>query len=554
MKNGRYGFVLVFLIGIIVVLGGCGGQGQQQQQQASKSLSIGVEVGASTLQRNFNPFSPNKLEGTSYMYEPLYVINSLNGKETPWLATSYEWQDNQTLVMDVRSEAKWSDGESFSAEDVAFTFNLLKENSELDTNGLWNYLSSVEAQDEKVTFKYKEAAVPTFTQVATTPIVPEHVWSDIESPVESTNDDPVVTGPYTVASFNKNQYTLEKNSDYWQADKVNVSRLNFPALSGNENAQLKLVQGDLQWSTLYIPDVENAYVDKGDGNEYWFPGGGAISLIPNLTKAPFDDVKFREAMAYALDREAMTEKGASGYPDPASQTGLLLPGQEDLLASGIENQGIIQQDMDEAAQLLSDAGYEKNSDGNLMGKDGEPINFDLTVVGGFTDWIQAAKVARQNLGELGITVNVKTPTFNSYDTELRNGGFDTAFAGVGNINPYLLYNNTLASQNTAPVGESASSNFSRFEDEQTDQLLAEYRRTVDEGEQEQITHQLEQIAMEQFPVIPLYYGPLWSEYSTSSFTGWPNADDPYASPVPYGAPPYGSEVLKIMTSLQPTDS
>ena len=233
MKTGLYGFVLALLLGAFVLLSGCGGE--SQQQQASKRLAIGVEVGASTLQKNFNPFSPNKLEGTSYMYEPLYLINSLNGEETPWLATSYEWQDNQTLVMDIRSGAKWSDGEPFSAKDVAFTFNLLKKNSALDTNGLWNYLSSVEAGDKKVTFKYQEPAVPTFTQVAMTPIVPAHVWSGIENPVKSTNDNPVSTGPYTLDSFNKNQYTLKKNPDYWQADKVKVSRLDFPALSGNED-------------------------------------------------------------------------------------------------------------------------------------------------------------------------------------------------------------------------------------------------------------------------------------------------------------------------------
>src|SRR6056297_2594949 len=99
-------------------------------------------VGLTTikLQENYNPFSPNCqyfLKG-GILFEPLLFINNMTGTEQPWLAESYAWRNNnKTLVFNLRKDVKWSDGDEFTAEDVAFTFNYMKEHPGLDLLGVW---------------------------------------------------------------------------------------------------------------------------------------------------------------------------------------------------------------------------------------------------------------------------------------------------------------------------------------------------------------------------------------------------------------------------------
>jgi ABC-type transport system substrate-binding protein len=94
-----------------------------------------------TLPDNFNPYAPSgaNAPGTeSCIYQSLYYFNAATGAETPLLGTSYAWTDhNLKLVVTTRSGVKWSDGTSFTAADVAFTFNYLKANPSIDINGIW---------------------------------------------------------------------------------------------------------------------------------------------------------------------------------------------------------------------------------------------------------------------------------------------------------------------------------------------------------------------------------------------------------------------------------
>ncbi len=76
-------------------------------------------------QINFNPYSPNAL--SNWFFEPLYIINDYSCEEIPWLAQSYEWRDDQTLVFTARDGVTWHDGEAFGADDIAVSLNLLKE-------------------------------------------------------------------------------------------------------------------------------------------------------------------------------------------------------------------------------------------------------------------------------------------------------------------------------------------------------------------------------------------------------------------------------------------
>jgi peptide/nickel transport system substrate-binding protein len=516
------------------------------QATGGLSMVIGVGDGSGQYTLNFNPFSPNRRMGVIYMYEPLYVVSTLNGKPVPFLGTDYSWKDSSTLVITTRDGVKWSDGQPFSADDVVFTFQYMKDHPEIDDAGIWQELDSVSAQGNQVTFKFKSADVPGFLKVSQIIIVPKHVWSSISNPAEVTNDKPVVTGPFVLGDFNPSQYTLKKNPTYWQAGKVAPDELVFPLFGGNETATLKMTSGEWDWGTIAINNIDQVYVAKDPHNKYFNPLGGAVSLVLNLKKAPFDDVAFRKAVASAIDRKRISDKAENGAP-VASQTALVLPNEQDWLDPSIANQGYIETNVDQAKKTLQDAGYKTGSDGKLQGKDGKPISFTIQVPNGWTDWIQTCQFIQQDLAQLGIDVQVRTPEYSGYSDAMRNGSFDAALGGIGgSANVYLDYSPALDSTFSAAIGQPASSNFARWEDPATDQLLQQLRAATDAQTQKDLSYKLEAVMVNSLPYIPLFYGRNWGEYSTRKFTGWPDEQNPYAKPVPYL-----NDVLIVLTNLKP---
>ena len=152
-----------------------------------------------------NPVSICRWPTRGGIYEPLYIYNPISTEWVPWLATNYEWKnDNRKLLFSVRTGVKWSDGREFSAYDVAYTLNLWKQFPALDTRNAWDYLQNVVAiSDTLVEVDFKRVYVPGFEAIAGAYIVPKHIWSKLDDPLKFDNPDPVGTGPYTeVLRFN----------------------------------------------------------------------------------------------------------------------------------------------------------------------------------------------------------------------------------------------------------------------------------------------------------------------------------------------------------------
>lgn len=526
----------------VAACGGSNGSNGTEAASTSNQILYGGDAGSPTFVRNFNPFSSSRRQGINFMFEPLQVVNAIDGKATPFLATGGKIIDPQTIEYTIREGVKWSDGEDFTADDVVFTFNLVKENPALDTLGVWQHIDTIESTDSTVTFHLKEADIPAETIINQQLIIPEHIWKDVDDPVKWTNEDPVGTGPYVIDTFGPNQYTLKKNENYWQNDKVAVEKIVAPA----SNKQLDIVNKGYDWAYSFITDVDKTWVGANkQHNHYWFPPGGTVSLYPNLTKKPFDDVNFRKGLSYAINRDKIAKDAELGYVDGASQAGLLLPNWEDWINEDIPNRGKVEQDTDKALEYFAKAGYTQN-DGKLVDASGKQLELNITVPNGYTDWLRGMQSAQSQLGRLGITVKLTQPQPAAYTQAQNNGDFDlivSSFGGTGSL--YQDFNNLLNSEFATPVGTSTSANFERYKSDEADQLLAQLRATADEDEQKEIVDQLQQIVYDEVPVVTMFYGGLWGLYSDKNFTGWPSEDNPYAPPTTWN-----SSMLLVVTNLK----
>jgi peptide/nickel transport system substrate-binding protein len=515
---------------------------------SSSTLTIQGDHGNPTLVENFNPFQvATRLGGVNLMYEPLEIRSPIDGSYTPFLATKYAFSDPTTLVYTIRQGVKWSDGKPFTPADVVYTFNLLKANPALDSSGVWSQLSGVSASGDTVTFTFTKPNVPFAGIVAGVPIVPEHVWSKVADPVKFTNNHPVVTGPYTLGTFAPTQYTLNKNKGYWQADKVVPTQVKFPAQSSNQSTnQLDVTSGKFDWSYNFLPNVKQTYVSKDpQHNIYWFPPGGAICLYLNLTKAPYDNVDFRKGISLALNRQTVATKAVNGYLDQASQSGLILPNLKKWLDPSLANQGNVSQDPSAAAASFAKAGY-KLSGGKLIGSDGKQATMSIIMPTNFTDWVAGAKEVSQQLAKVGIKATLDLPEFPQYQSSIQAGKFDAAMGGFGGTgDPYTDYNNALNSSFATPINKPTANNFERFKDPTVDAALATLASSTSPSEQQTATHQLEQVMVNQVPVVTLYYGGSWGLFSTKKFTGWPSASDPYTLPTSYN-----NALLTVVTHLK----
>ncbi|WEG14735.1 ABC transporter substrate-binding protein [Pullulanibacillus sp. KACC 23026] len=560
MKSKKLLVFAILALLISSILTGCSKSTTSTSSKSSNNsstpgaqpMTIATDDGSPTFQENWNPFSVNARKGVAWMYETLYYISSQTGDETPWLATSYKWNSSTDLVYTIRDGVKWNDGQPFTAKDVAFTFNMLKNFPALDSHGLWTTLESVTANGNTVDIKFSKPDTPAFTYINQIPIVPEHIWSKVDDPVQYTNipadgKTPVATGAFELQKFTPYQYTLVPYKGYWQADKIHESQLIFPALNGADTVDMNLSQGKYDWTQAYVPDVQKTYIDKDPkNNHYWYAQSAASNIVMNLNEKPFNNVKFRQAMEYAIDTKELSAKGENGYDAPADRSGLHLPGQNDYLDQSLEAKyGYNTPSSDKALSLLKSIGYKKNSSGKLIGPDGKQVAFSIEVPTGWTDWITCTKLIKNQLAKIGIDLTVKTPEVAAWSKDLGTGSFDMSFTtGLNLYDPWFYYNLYLNSSNAHSGDKNAAGNYEGWKDPKTDQLLDQYKSVTSDADKKKIIQQLEAIMYEQVPLIPLFYNANWNQYSTKKFVGWPDAKNPYATPT-FAMP----DVEMIMTHL-----
>ena len=548
----RYGVILaagLLAAGCSAGSSSSSGSGSSSGNTSTNSvLTISNENGA-LWTCGFNPLNSSyNLLSVGFTYEPLVYVNPLqNGKTTPMLATSWTWgAGNKSLTFTIRQGVKWSDGTPMTAADVAYTFNLIKKYPTLDLTGVWSVLSSVTATAPyTVTMDFSTVAVPYFYYIADqTPIVPQHIFSTIANPATASISHPIGTGPYLMSKCSPQNITYTANPHYWQPGLPRIHTLQYPAFTSNNTANDTLASGQAQWGAQYIPDIQAFYTSKNPNFHYWFPPVLNVSMVPNLTNPLLSNVKVREAISYAIDRDKVSTIGESGYEPPANQTGIVTP----TFSSSLDSQALAswgnEYDPAKAKALLESAGFHPGSDGIMTNAAGQKLQFTVINIGDYSDWVASMQVIQQDLRAVGISITPDNLSNTDYQADLFDGNYQLAYVEQHTFGPgpYYELNNWLNSANTAPVGKQAASNYERYSNPATDKLLNQYSTTTDPATQQSIMNQLQQVMLGQVPIIPVVEGVDWYQYDTASFTGWPTSSNPYAQP-PVWAFPDNEQVL-----------
>jgi peptide/nickel transport system substrate-binding protein len=516
----------------------------------SGTLTISNEQGTQW-NCSFNPFLPGNLgEGVTMgqVYEPLMFVDTLqNAKVSPWLASSYAWSNgNKTLTFTIQKNVTFSDGKPMTAADVAFTFNLLKKDPGLDIDSVWSVLSSVTQAGDTVVMQFKSPSVPYFYYIADQiPIVPEHIWSTIKNPLTYADSNPVGTGAYTVSPCTPQNITYVANPHYWQKGLPKIAKVLYPAFTSNDPANTYLATGQAQWGSQFIPNINAVYTSKSPNNHYWFAPIANVSLIPNLTVPGLNNVLVRQAIAYALDRSKIASIGEYGEEPGANQNDIATPTFSAWLDTADQAKYNYGYNPAKAQSLLQQAGYVKGSDG-IYAKGGQKLNFTVINIGGYSDWVASMAVIQSELKAVGIGLTAENLAQNDYLNRLYAGSYQFAYyAETGGPTPYYEFRQWLYSANSAPIGKNASSNWERYSNPATDQLLDSYATTTSTATQHQIVDQLQQIVLSDVPYIPITEEVGWFQYNTSSFTGWPSPSNPYAIPAAYAYPDMGQVLLHL---------
>jgi peptide/nickel transport system substrate-binding protein len=517
--------------------------GQNAARSSGPARILNVHTGTTgQFTVNFNPNTPSPLHGVQGMiYEPLLFFNQAKpGDIQPQLATAYTFGDGgKTLDFTLRTGVKWSDGQPFTADDVVYTFELAKKNPKLNQgiNSGGNVLDTATAVDP--THVHLTFTAPAYTRLwniaGQSWMLPKHIWQNIADPAKDPVDKPVGTGPFMLGTFSPQSYVLKKNPAYWEAGKPKIGGLRFWSFNGGDAATTALAAGQLDWTGLFMPDIDKQYVQRDPAHNKYINESFlyVTNLVPNLTKAPLDDLAVRQAINVALDRKKIIDLAFVGLGKVPSPVELVLPQYQDYVAPQYAA-AQVEYNPGKAVQILEQDGYKRGSDG-IFAKGGKKLSIKCTVVSGWTDYISAMQIIQQELKAVGIEFTPKEVSYNAFTAAQTDGDFQMHMTnGWGGPSPYYMYSNILSSANIPPAGQ----NQARWKNATVDAALSRIAQTPPEDTAaiKQAVYQIQDQVMKEVPYIPIQQSSALAEFRTVNATGWPSDQNPYALALPFYTP------------------
>lgn len=560
--RSKLALALTASVAVVLALAGCSGgssSGHSGAGSSSQDSNAFVVLNAQApFTKNFNPFSPTNVTGTSTIFETLFFADSqrkANAPLQPVLGTKYAFSDdNKKLTITTRSGVKWNDGKPFSAADVAFTLNYVRKNPGINGNGFTG--TAKVTGDNEVTVTYDQpGVVKALTMLTKQWIIPEHIWKSIKDPGTGTNAAGVGTGPFKPGTFSSQTYTLVKNPNYWDQGKPKIAGVRVINAEDNDAVSDLISQGKISWGGV-TPPTKN-YFDRSPNvtNIAMITGELSYAACANASMGctgPQTDPAVRKAIYYALDRRQLNKLAFSGTAGDISPTYAILPRDKKWISSSIPdpiasvNSGA---QTDKAVQIMQAAGYKKGKDG-IFAKDGKRVSLTIESVQGWTDWQNSINTSVQQLKAAGIELKPHFVSQSAWGTDSSQGKFELLMWNVSPstaVEPYGTYLSYLASSSTAKVGSSTpGANFARYKNADVDKALDVLANTKDPAEQAAEYAKIQQHLVEDMPYIPMVAYANWVQFDTSKFGNWPTNDNPYAGAFTWMSPDF-EIVLKNLT-------
>jgi peptide/nickel transport system substrate-binding protein len=520
-------------------LAACGHANDTTNAPATTVLNIGMPDGA-TLPENNNPYLDASFArhlGYSWLiFEPLALQNETapTSDPKPWLATKWEFSaDFSSVALTVRDNVKWSDGSTLTADDVAYSFQIMKDNKGVNYYAL--PITNVSVSGSVVTVKFDGSQYVNRTKILSgTQIVNKKQWSAFADPSKDTVTDPIGTGPYKIKSVTPSTVTLSVRSDYWGGEPK-VKEIRATTYSGNDTQLAALTSGATDWSYEFLANAKTTFVAQDpDHFKLWFPPAlSADGLWINTTKKPFDNAHLRRAMSQVINREDVFVQGSAGYfkPKVDNITGIPTPSGNAFIAAEYKDKKA-ETDVATAKKELTDNGF--TYDGTTL-KDptGKPVTITLTDPADWNDYQTTLTIIKDNLATIGITATVDKANQDAWFDAIGKGNFDAAMHwSNGGATPFDMYENIMNGAQLQPIGTTATGNYGRFDSPEATQALKDYANAPSDSARQTAMNKLQKIMVEQMPMIATSAGNLGAEYVTTRWTGWPDETNPYAANQP----------------------
>lgn len=533
------------------LLAGCSGSQNDQTTTTTTKTDAGSSGGSGESDtvldvvwpggvNNINPLGWLTIpdyDAVRMMYEPLTSVDK-KAKAIGHVAKDWETSDDgATYTWHLQDGITWHDGEPLTAEDVAYTFRAIKKYD-------WPYLgslSSVIADPDQIEVKDDTTVVTPLTQpYAALPLVladlgmiePKHIWTEFDDPTGVSNtDDPVGSGPFVFERRKQDQIIeFSVDDDYWgETPDYEKVRVNIVSSTDSQVLTMKKGKGDM---LRLQPGQYISQIEKADNLSVVKAGSTYVNYLGvNTNRDPLSDKALRQAMAYAFDRQAMAKFVMGGYADPGYSP--IPPGLKFYHNS---NTNTYEKNREKARTILENNGYKKQGK-TRVDPDGNKLEFSLSIPN-TGNWPRLAEITAQQLGKVGITVDVHSMESNAFDQKVTvKHDYDLS------LNTWRVWFDP--DPFLAPVFEETGSlNTAQYDSKKFDDLMEKQRKATDPKQRQQYLYQAQDVLTEDVPWIVLFYPNLLHGMRSSAWTNF-NPIPRYGMQSPYGIEPGTGPMVQL---------
>ncbi len=418
----------------------------------------------------------------------------------PDLAERWEILDSgKRLRFHLRRDVRWHDGQPFTARDVMFTYKLMID-PRTPTAYADKYLLVKQAKqldDYTVEFSYAKPFAPALISWGALQVLPEHLLRGVDVAASKLTRAPVGTGPYKFKSWvSGSRIVLVANDDYF-AGRPHLNAISYRIIPDAGTQFMELMAGGVDMMGLeplqYLRQTGTPAF-KRNYTKYKYLSDGYAYLGFNLRRQPFSDVRFRQAVAYAINKDEIVKGALMGLALPA--TGPYKPGTNWYNAKV----ATYAYDPAKAKALLAEMGYaDENADG-LLEKDGKVLRFTIVTNQGNDIRSKTAQIIKERLKQVGIQVDIRIVEWTAFLKDfIDKNDFDAVILAWNILQDPDLFNVWHSSQSFK-----GGLNFVGYKNAELDELLVKGRETYDDAARKRCYDRVQEILAAEQPYVFLY--------------------------------------------------